>query len=113
MLGYAARFACGVVSLSYIVQKRCFTVVYVPHNGNDGSARNKAFDFFNRIRLLFAENFFRRLFGFIFQLYIHTCGKKRGGIVVDGLVYRLHNALFKQPLSNFNGGHTNLFRQYF
>ena len=72
MLGYAARFACGDVLAADIVEKGRLAVVDVSHDGDDGRAGNKAFDLFNRIGLLFGENFLGRLFRLVFELDAHT-----------------------------------------
>ena len=87
-------------------------MVDVSHDCDDGRTGNEAFDFFNRICLLFGENFLRRLFGLIFKLYAHARGEKRSGIIIDAFVYRLHYALFEEALRNFDGGDAELFRQH-
>ena len=83
MLGYPPCFSCGGVGFSYIVEKRSLTVVDVTHNRNYGSTGNKAFNFFNRIRLFFEKHFFRRLFGFVFEFYTESRRYQSRGIVID------------------------------
>ena len=91
------------VALSYIVEKGSFTVIDMSHNGNHGSSRNKAFNFFDGVCLTFEQHFLRRLFRLIFKFDTESCRKQCRRIVINRFVYGFHYALFKELFRNIYG----------
>ncbi len=84
-------------------------MVDMSHYRNNGRARHKAFDFFNRIGLLLEKHLLGGFFGLIFKLDAEPRRNKRSGIVVDALVNRLHYAFLKEAFGYFCRAHAKLF----
>ena len=113
MLRYAARFAFGNVRRTNVVEKRRFTVVDVPHNGNDGRTGNEVFVLVGGNVEAFGKDFFGGLFHFELESYPKPVRNVSRRIVVDGIVDGLNNAFFKEYFRYFHCGNAEFFAQFF
>ena len=74
-------------------------MVYVAHNGNDGSARNEFGRIFHTNRC--HQDIFCRLFGLVFKVNPHIRRHKRCVFIINGIVDSLHNPFFEKTLGDF------------
>ncbi|MPN23155.1 hypothetical protein SDC9_170542 [bioreactor metagenome] len=102
VLRNAARLAGGDVRVADGVKQRGLAVVDVTHDHNDGAAgREVLLDVLSFVKqaLLNGDNHFA------FNLCANFHGDERGGIIVDDLRDRCHNANAHQALDDFGSLH--------
>ena len=110
-LSDASRFARRDGRGTNFVQKRGFAVVDVPHDRDDGRARNQLRAVLFRHDDV-VQHFLRRLFGLIFEVDAEIGRDQRRVVVIDRIVYALHDTFFKQAFGNVHRRDAEFFRKY-
>ena len=108
VLGNAAGFGCGNGGVPDRVKDRSFTVVNVTHNNDNRISRKKIF---GGVLTVVDDSFLDGDFNFLFDLCAKLGGNDFGGIIVDCLIDRSHDAERKQLFDNLGGGHMKFHRK--
>ena len=106
MLRDSAGFILRNFGFTNDVKKRCFAVIHVTH---DGDHRGPGDELVGIIRFDLQDGlFFKRGF---FKLIVEFRSHQRGGVKIDHLIHRHHNAEVHQLFDHFTGFYTHTFRQ--
>ena len=108
MLRDSARFGRRNVRASDTIEKRRFTMVDVSHNGNDGRSFNESCRVVCRVEG-FGKNFFGCFVHFKFEFDSEIGGYNSCGIVINRVVYSLHDTFFKEFFRYLYRGNTEFF----
>ena len=96
VLGDATSLAFNHIGVTDVVQKRCLTMVYVSHHGNDGCARQQVVlvvDFFSDSLLNLCTH--------IFGLEAKLIGNQVDGLGIQSLIDRCHHTDAHQGSNQF------------
>ena len=108
----AARFTRRDGRGADFVEQRGLTVVDVAHHRDDRRTGDQIpLVLFRHNGIL--QNFFRRLFRFVFKVDSHIRRQQRRIVVIDGIVDALHDSFLEQPFGNLHRRNSQFFRKHF